>query len=117
MSDSSPVYFSLSSAERSCFEIAGGADQGPRPPATEGEDSYSQRESVMASTAKAMTIIERTPSGGDGWSEDGRGDRRQDPLCLIRFRFRTAVLMAHPILVEELFHLLRDHVPVVRHGN
>lgn len=36
---------------------------------------------------------------------------------LIRFRFRTAVLMAHAILIEQLFHLLRNHIPIVRNGN
>ena len=36
---------------------------------------------------------------------------------LIRFRFRTAMLVADAVFIEQLFHLRRDHVAIVRHGD
>ena len=36
---------------------------------------------------------------------------------LIRFRFRTAMLVADAVFIEQLFHLRRDHVTVVRDGD
>jgi hypothetical protein len=36
---------------------------------------------------------------------------------LICFRLGTAVLVGHPIFLEQFLHLFRDHVPIVRNGD
>lgn len=46
-----------------------------------------------------------------------RGLDRDRAGALIRFRFRTTVLVGHPVFVEQFLHLIRDHVPIVWNGN
>ena len=61
------------------------------------------------SSTEAVTLFQE--------SEKTLKDNGKIGLELIRFRLRTPVLVADPVFVEHLVHLLGDHIAIVLNGN